>query len=163
MRPVPHDRRRASFSHAPRRLRPNRSSVGMGITPRCSNYPIAGRTSDETFKEPDSERVSLAHLVNPLNFGVVLRTMGLVPATTIIGYSSMLFSRNGALFSFGLLSVAGEIACLFAVLIGLLAMLAFRRCGGGGCGLVGGRALSERGSYRRHPLVDFRKKAFRGT
>ncbi|MBN1959553.1 MAG: MMPL family transporter [Deltaproteobacteria bacterium] len=44
-------------------------------------------------------------------------------ATTIIGYSSLLLSRNGALFSFGLLAVMGEIACLATALLILPAAL----------------------------------------
>lgn len=44
--------------------------------------------------------------------------------TTIIGYMSLLFSNNGALFSFGMLAILGEVACLFAALIILPAMLA---------------------------------------
>jgi predicted RND superfamily exporter protein len=43
--------------------------------------------------------------------------------TTVIGYSSLLFSRNQALFSFGALSVLGEIACLTAALLVLPALL----------------------------------------
>ncbi len=37
--------------------------------------------------------------------------------TTTIGYMSLLFSNNGALFSFGTLAILGEIACLVAALI----------------------------------------------
>lgn len=44
--------------------------------------------------------------------------------TTIIGYGSLLFSNNGALFSFGMLAILGEIACLVAALIILPAILA---------------------------------------
>jgi predicted RND superfamily exporter protein len=44
-------------------------------------------------------------------------------ATTVIGYSSLLFSRNGALFSFGLLAVLGELACLAAALLVMPALL----------------------------------------
>jgi len=43
--------------------------------------------------------------------------------TTIIGYTSLLFSNNGALFSFGMLAILGEIACLIAALIILPAIL----------------------------------------
>ncbi len=46
--------------------------------------------------------------------------------TTIIGYSSLLFSRNGALFSFGALAVLGELACLAAALFLLPAILSLR-------------------------------------
>ncbi|MBI5544261.1 MAG: MMPL family transporter, partial [Deltaproteobacteria bacterium] len=44
-------------------------------------------------------------------------------ATTVIGYSSLLLSRNGALYSFGLLAVIGEIACLLSALLLLPALL----------------------------------------
>jgi predicted RND superfamily exporter protein len=44
--------------------------------------------------------------------------------TTIIGYGSLLLSKNGALFSFGMLAILGEIACLVAALIILPAMMA---------------------------------------
>lgn len=44
--------------------------------------------------------------------------------TTIIGYASLLFSNNGALFSFGMLAILGEIACLIAALIILPAIIA---------------------------------------
>jgi hypothetical protein len=47
-------------------------------------------------------------------------------ATTMIGYSSLLLSRNGALFSFGLLAVVGELACLAAALLVLPAALCIR-------------------------------------
>ena len=46
--------------------------------------------------------------------------------TTIIGYSSLLFSKNGALFSFGALAVLGELACLAAALFLLPAVLSMR-------------------------------------
>jgi uncharacterized protein len=46
--------------------------------------------------------------------------------TTIIGYSALLFSRNGALFSFGMLAVLGELACLAAALVLLPAVLALQ-------------------------------------
>jgi uncharacterized protein len=49
--------------------------------------------------------------------------VALCSATTIIGYCSLLFSRNGALFSFGMLAVVGEVACLFCALLLLPAML----------------------------------------
>ncbi len=44
-------------------------------------------------------------------------------ATTIIGYMSLLYSQNGALYSFGMMAILGEIACLVAALIILPAML----------------------------------------
>jgi predicted RND superfamily exporter protein len=47
-------------------------------------------------------------------------------ATTIIGYSSLLLSRNGALFSFGALAVLGEVACLTAALFLMPAFLGKR-------------------------------------
>ena len=43
--------------------------------------------------------------------------------TTIIGYTSLLFSKNGALFSFGMMAILGEIACLVAALVILPAMI----------------------------------------
>jgi predicted RND superfamily exporter protein len=43
--------------------------------------------------------------------------------TTIIGYGSLLLSKNGALFSFGMMAILGEIACLVAALIILPAMM----------------------------------------
>jgi predicted RND superfamily exporter protein len=43
--------------------------------------------------------------------------------TTIIGYTSLLFSKNGALFSFGTLAIIGEIGCLIAALVVLPAMM----------------------------------------
>jgi predicted RND superfamily exporter protein len=52
-------------------------------------------------------------------------------ATTIIGYSSLLFSRNGALYSFGTLAVTGEIACLASALVLLPVMVAWRLPAGG--------------------------------
>jgi predicted RND superfamily exporter protein len=53
--------------------------------------------------------------------------VALCSATTIIGYSSLLFSRNGALFSFGMLAVIGEVACLLCALLLLPAMLDGRK------------------------------------
>jgi predicted RND superfamily exporter protein len=47
-------------------------------------------------------------------------------ATTIIGYSSLLLSRNGALYSFGVLSVIGELACLTTALVLLPVMIGWR-------------------------------------
>ncbi len=46
-------------------------------------------------------------------------------ATTIIGYSSLLLSRNGALYSFGALAVLGEFACLTAALFFMPALLSW--------------------------------------
>jgi predicted RND superfamily exporter protein len=49
--------------------------------------------------------------------------VGLCSLTTIIGYGSLLVAKNRALFSFGLLSVIGEIACLFTAVVVLPAVL----------------------------------------
>jgi hypothetical protein len=60
----------------------------------------------------------------------VLRTTGgavaLCSLTTIIGYASLLVARNQALFSFGVLAVLGEVACLAAALFALPAVLRWR-------------------------------------
>ncbi|MBI5538042.1 MAG: MMPL family transporter [Deltaproteobacteria bacterium] len=48
--------------------------------------------------------------------------VGLASATTIIGYSSLLLANNQALFSFGQLSVVGEITCLSTAVIFLPAL-----------------------------------------
>jgi hypothetical protein len=48
-------------------------------------------------------------------------------ATTVLGYGSLLLSRNGALLSFGLLAVVGELACLLAALVVLPALLTWRQ------------------------------------
>jgi hypothetical protein len=53
--------------------------------------------------------------------------VALCSLTTIIGYSSLLLARNRALFSFGLLAVLGEIACLTAAVVALPAWLVLRR------------------------------------
>lgn len=45
--------------------------------------------------------------------------VALCSLTTIIGYSSLLLSRNGALRSFGLLADLGEVTCLVAALVAL--------------------------------------------
>jgi predicted RND superfamily exporter protein len=45
--------------------------------------------------------------------------VALCSMTTIIGYSSLLMSRNGALRSFGMLADLGEILCLLAALVAL--------------------------------------------
>jgi predicted RND superfamily exporter protein len=49
--------------------------------------------------------------------------VALCSATTVIGYSSLLLAHNGALRSFGILAVIGEITCLFAALMVLPAVL----------------------------------------
>jgi len=49
--------------------------------------------------------------------------VGLCSVTTIIGYSSLLVAENRALFSFGMIAVLGEIACLVAAVVVLPALL----------------------------------------
>lgn len=49
--------------------------------------------------------------------------VGLCSLTTIIGYSSLLVAENRALFSFGLIAVLGEIACLTTAVVILPAVL----------------------------------------
>jgi uncharacterized protein len=49
--------------------------------------------------------------------------VALCSVTTIIGYSSLLLSRNGALRSFGLLADIGEVTCLLAALVALPALV----------------------------------------
>jgi hypothetical protein len=49
--------------------------------------------------------------------------VALCSLTTIIGYSSLLLSRNRALRSFGLLADLGEITCLVAALVALPALV----------------------------------------
>jgi predicted RND superfamily exporter protein len=60
----------------------------------------------------------------------VVRTTGgavaLCSLTTILGYSSLLVARNQALISFGVLADLGEVACLFAALFALPAVLRWR-------------------------------------
>ncbi|HVI93221.1 MAG TPA: MMPL family transporter [Anaeromyxobacter sp.] len=60
----------------------------------------------------------------------IVRTTGgavaLCSLTTIIGYASLLIARNQALFSFGVLAVLGEVACLAAALLALPALLRWR-------------------------------------
>jgi len=60
----------------------------------------------------------------------VVRTTGgavaLCSLTTIIGYASLLVARNQALFSFGVLAVLGELACLATALVVLPAVLRWR-------------------------------------
>ena len=46
--------------------------------------------------------------------------------TTVIGYASLLVARNQALFSFGLLAVIGELACLATALLALPAVLRWK-------------------------------------
>ena len=62
-------------------------------------------------------------LEGPARIRVVIAETGsavaLCSLTTIIGYSSLLLSRNLALRSFGLLADLGEIACLLAALVAL--------------------------------------------
>jgi hypothetical protein len=56
-----------------------------------------------------------------------VRTTGgavvLCSATTIIGYSSLLFAENRALFLFGLMAVLGEVACLTTAVVVLPAVV----------------------------------------
>ena len=63
----------------------------------------------------------------------VVRTTGgavaLCSLTTIIGYASLLVARNQALFSFGVLAVLGEVACLATALVVLPAVLRWRELG----------------------------------
>ncbi|MBJ6765470.1 MMPL family transporter [Myxococcaceae bacterium JPH2] len=49
--------------------------------------------------------------------------VALCSSTTIIGYASLLMSRNQALANFGLLAAMGEVACLSAALLALPALL----------------------------------------
>ena len=49
--------------------------------------------------------------------------------TTIIGYGSLLFAKNQALFLFGLVAVLGELTCLVSAVVVLPAVLA-KRAGG---------------------------------
>jgi predicted RND superfamily exporter protein len=49
--------------------------------------------------------------------------VALCSLTTIIGYSSLLLSRNRALRSFGLLADIGEVACILAALVALPALV----------------------------------------
>ena len=53
--------------------------------------------------------------------------VALCSSTTIIGYSSLLISSNGALRSFGKLADAGEVACLLAALLLVPAIVRGRR------------------------------------
>jgi len=49
--------------------------------------------------------------------------VALCSSTTIIGYSSLLLAKNRALWSFGLLAVFGEVACLTSAVIALPAAI----------------------------------------
>jgi predicted RND superfamily exporter protein len=53
--------------------------------------------------------------------------VALCSTTTIIGYSSLLLSRNRALRSFGLLADIGEVTCLVAALVALPALVRYLR------------------------------------
>jgi predicted RND superfamily exporter protein len=53
--------------------------------------------------------------------------VGLCSATTIIGYSSLLFAQNQALFLFGVVAVLGEIACLVTATVVMPAALVLIR------------------------------------
>jgi hypothetical protein len=55
--------------------------------------------------------------------------VGLCSLTTIIGYSSLLLAENQALFSFGLVAVLGEIACLTTAVVVLPAVILVLRRG----------------------------------
>jgi hypothetical protein len=65
------------------------------------------------------------------NLGKVIGETGsavaLCSLTTIIGYSSLLMSRNRALRSFGLVADLGELTCLVAALIAMPALLRMLR------------------------------------
>jgi predicted RND superfamily exporter protein len=52
--------------------------------------------------------------------------------TTVVGYGSLLLAQNRALFSFGVMAVAGEVACLATAIVALpsaLTLMAPRRSG----------------------------------
>src|SRR5437868_10754515 len=53
--------------------------------------------------------------------------VALCSATTIIGYGSLLFAQNRALFSFGVVAVMGEIACLVTATLVMPAVLVLLR------------------------------------
>jgi predicted exporter len=55
--------------------------------------------------------------------------VGLCSMTTIIGYSSLLLAENRALFSFGLVAVLGEIACLTTAVVVVPAVVLVMRRG----------------------------------
>ncbi len=52
--------------------------------------------------------------------------VGLCSFTTVVGYGSLLIAQNQAFVSFGLLSVIGELTCLFAAVLSLPAYLLLR-------------------------------------
>jgi predicted exporter len=52
--------------------------------------------------------------------------VALCSVTTVVGYGSLLMAENQALFSFGALAVAGELACLFTALLVVPAFLVWR-------------------------------------
>jgi len=70
---------------------------------------------------------------NPPNVVDAIRSTGravsLCSLTTIIGYSSLLFAQNRALFLFGAVAVLGEIACIVTAIIVLPATLVVFRKG----------------------------------
>jgi predicted exporter len=53
--------------------------------------------------------------------------VALCSATTIIGYGSLLFAQNRALFSFGVIAVLGELACLVTATVIMPAVLVLMR------------------------------------
>ena len=57
--------------------------------------------------------------------------VALCSAATVIGYASLIMAQNRALFSFGVLAIAGELMCLATAVIGLPAALSLwqRRVG----------------------------------
>jgi uncharacterized protein len=83
------------------------------------------------YRRRDQQAESVAEAVSRTGGAVALCS-----ATTIIGYSSLLFSRNGALFSFGMLAVIGEVACLLSALVLLPALLTRHEPGGDGSARV---------------------------
>ena len=66
-------------------------------------------------------RPGRANLIQSIEFSGA--AVAVASATTVIGYSALLFSRNGALFSFGVLAVIGELACLLSALVLLPVMV----------------------------------------
>lgn len=54
--------------------------------------------------------------------------MGLCSLTTVIGYSSLLLAENRGLYSFGLVSVIGEVTCLVAAVVLVPAVLRVTQC-----------------------------------
>jgi uncharacterized protein len=69
--------------------------------------------------------------------------VALCSATTIIGFGSLLVAQNQALFSFGVLAVAGEFACLTTAVLALPALL----------GLASTRNRGKSGLTRSAPPV----------